>query len=142
MSTEENKAAERRFYEEVWNKHHPATVDELVAPDVDEHNPLPGQGPGLEGFKQTVEMALSAFPDVQITLEDLIAEGDKVVARWTGRGTHRGEFMGTPATNKQVTLAGIDIYRYAGGKRVETWRQLDYLGLMQQLGRVPVTKPT
>ncbi|PYP40007.1 MAG: hypothetical protein DMD48_04810 [Gemmatimonadetes bacterium] len=74
---------------------------------------------------------------VQITLEDLIAEDDKVVLSWTARATHRGEFMGTPATNKQVTVAGIDIYRYAGGKRAETWRQWDTLGLMRQLGMVP-----
>jgi len=82
MSTEENKAAERRFYEEVWNKHNLGTVDELVAPDVVEHNPLvPGQAPRLEGFRQMVKMSLSAFPDGQITIEDLIAEGDEVVVR-------------------------------------------------------------
>jgi len=102
VSTEENKASERRFHEEVWNKHNLGTVDELVAPDVVEHNPLlPGQGPIREGFKQSVETALSAFPDAQVTLDDLIAEGDKVVARWTAHGTHRGDFMGVPATNKQ-----------------------------------------
>src|SRR5260221_2779978 len=138
MSIEENKAAERRFYEEVWHKHHLGYVDELVAPEVVEHNPaVPGQGPGLEGFRQMIAMALSAFPDVQITIEDLVAEGDKVVVRWMGRGTHRGEFMGIPPTNKQVTPAGIDIWRYEGGKRVESWRQWDLLGLMQQLGVVP-----
>jgi steroid delta-isomerase-like uncharacterized protein len=138
MSTEENKAAERRFYAEVWVKHNLDVVDELVAPDVVEHNPLfPGQGPGREGFRQTLNMVFSAFPDAQSTIEDLIAEGDTVVVRWTGRGTHRGEFMGIPPTNKQMTSAGIDIIRYEGGKRVETWRQWDALGVMQQLGVVP-----
>ncbi len=139
MSTEENKAAERRFYEEVWNKHNLGTVDELVAPDVVEHNPVvPGQAPGLEGFRQMVKMSLSAFPDGQITIEDLIAEGDEVVVRWTAYNmTHRGEFAGIPATGKQLTVAGIDIYRYEGGKRVETWRQWDALGMMRQLGVVP-----
>jgi steroid delta-isomerase-like uncharacterized protein len=111
-------------------------VDEFVAPDVVEHNPVLGVGPGREGFRQALEMLFSAFPDVQITVEDLITEGDTVVERWTAHATHRGDFMGIPATNKQVTVAGIDIYRYAGGKRVETWRQWDTLGLMQ-LGRVP-----
>ncbi len=139
MSTEENKAAERRFYEEVWNKHNLGTVDELVAPDVVEHNPaVPGQAPGLEGFRQMVKMSLSAFPEGQITIEDLIAEGDEVVVRWTAYNmTHRGEFAGIPATGKQLTVAGIDIYRYEGGKRVETWRQWDALGMMRQLGVVP-----
>ena len=138
MSTEDNKAAERRFYAEVWAKHNLDVVDELVAPDVVEHNPLfPGQEPGREGFRQTLETAFSAFPDAQSTIEDLIAEGDKVVVRWTGRGTHRGAFMGILPTNKQMTSAGIDIIRYKGGKRVETWRQWDALGVMQQLGVVP-----
>ncbi len=139
MSTEQNKAAERRFYEEVWGKHNLGCVDELVAPEVVEHNPLfPGQGPGREGFRQTVEKVFSAFPDAQSTIEDLIAEGDKVVVHWIGSGTQRGEFMGIPPTNKQMTTAGIDIIRYKGGKRVETWRQWDALGVMQQLGVIPM----
>ena len=137
MSTEENKAAERRLIDAVWNKHNPGAVDEFVAPDVVEHNPILGLGPGREGFRHALEVLFSAFPDVQITMEDLIAEGDNVVERWTGRATHRGAFMGIPPTNKQVTVAGIDIYRYAGGKRAETWRQWDSLGLMRQLGVVP-----
>jgi steroid delta-isomerase-like uncharacterized protein len=138
MSTEENKAAERRFYEEVWKKRNFAVIDELVAPDVIEHNPtVPGQGPGREGFRQTVEMLLSAFPDAQVTIEDIIAEGDKVVVHWAGRGTHRGELMGLPPTNKEASAAGIDILRYEGGKRVETWRQWDTLGMLQQLGVLP-----
>ncbi len=138
MSTEENKAAERRFYDEVWNQHNLGTVDELVARDVVEHNlVVPGQGPGLDGFRQAVAMALAAFPDVQITLDDCIAEGDRVVARWTARGTQRGEFAGIPPTNKQMRVEGIDIYRYEGGKRVETWRQWDLLGMMRQLGAAP-----
>ncbi len=141
MSTEENKAAERRFLEELFNKHNLSAVDEHVAPDVIERNPMvPSQGPGLEGYRQVVGMTLSAFPDIQISIEDLIAEGDRVVVRWTCRGTHRGEFAGIPPTNKQVTFTGIDIYRYKGGKRVETWRQLDALGLGQQLGVVPLIK--
>jgi steroid delta-isomerase-like uncharacterized protein len=138
VSTEENKAAERRFYAEVWVKHNLDVLDELVAPDVVEHNPLfPGQAPGREGFRQTIETVFSAFPDAQSTIEDLIAEGDTVVVRWTGSGTHRGEFMGIFPTNKQMTSAGIDIIRYKGGRRVETWRQWDALSVMQQLGVVP-----
>lgn len=135
MSTEENKAVERRFYEEVWGKMNLTIIDELVAPDVVDHNPsVPGQGPGREGFRQTIELIFSAFPDVQITIEDLIAEGDKVVVRWLARGTHQGEFMGIPPTNKRAAAMGIDILLYKGGQRVETWRQWDTLGFMQQVG--------
>jgi steroid delta-isomerase-like uncharacterized protein len=138
MPAEENKAAERRFIEEMWNQHNLGAMDEHVATEVVEHNPAgPSQGPGRESYRQSIAMLLSAFPDVQITIEDLIAEGDMVVERWTGKGTHRGEFMGIPPTNKRVMVEGIDIYRYAGGKRVETWRQWDRLGLLQQLGVVP-----
>src|SRR5512142_848422 len=94
MSTEDNKTAERRLYEEVWARHNLDIVDELVAPDIVEHNSLlPGQGPGREGYRQTLERIFSAFPDAQSTIEDLLAEGDKVTVRWSGRGTHRGEFM-------------------------------------------------
>ncbi len=124
-------------YEEVWNNHHLGIVDELVAPEVLEHNPVvPGQGPGREGFKQSLAMALTAFPDGHLTIEDMVAEDDKVVVRSTARATHRGEFMGIPPMNKQMTIAGIDIWRYEGGKRVESWRQWDILGLLQQLGVV------
>jgi len=143
MSTEENKAAERRFQEELWNEHNLSAVDQHVANDVVEHNPLfPGQGPGREGFRQTVAMILSAFPDIRVTIEDVVAEGDRVVVHWTGHGTHRGEFMGIPPTNKRMTGAGIDIYRYKGGQRVETWRQWDALGVMRQLGAIPTPAQT
>jgi steroid delta-isomerase-like uncharacterized protein len=139
MSTEENKAAERRFYEEVWRQRNLAAIDALGAPDVVDHNPrVAGQGPGREGFRQAgPALAFSAFPDAQITIEDVIAEADKVVARWTVRGTHRGAFMGIPPTHKQLTVTGIEINRYEGGQRVEAWRQWDALGLLQQLGVIP-----
>lgn len=141
MSTEDNKTAERRLYEEVWARHNLDIVDELVAPDIVEHNSLlPGQGPGREGYRQTLERIFSAFPDAQSTIEDLLAEGDKVTVRWSGRGTHRGEFMGIVPTNRQFTIEGIDIIHYEGGKRVEIWRQWDALGLMQQLGVIPPPK--
>ncbi|SRR6266508_955276 len=83
-------------------------------------------------------MILSVSPDVQITIQDVIAEGDTVVVRWMARGTHQNEFMGIPPTNKQVTVMGIDIIRYKGGQRVETWRQWDTMGWLQQVGAVPL----
>ncbi len=135
MSTEENKALDRRFTEEVWNRGNLAVVDELMSADYHEHDPtIPA---GSEGFKQFVLMYRSAFPDVNFTIEDQIAEGDKVVSRWTARGTHKGELMGIPPTGKQVTVTGIVIGRYANGKLVEGWSNYDALGMLQQLGAVP-----
>ena len=136
MSTEENKALDRRFAEEVWNRGNLAVVDELMSADFDGHDPtMPA---GREGFKQFVLMYRSAFPDIHITIEDQIAEGDKVVSRWTARGTHQGELMGIPPTGKQATVTGINIERFANGKFIEEWSNFDALGLLQQLGVVPI----
>jgi len=137
MSTEVNKAAERRLIEEMWNKHNPGAVDEFIAPDLIEHNPILGIGPGRDGFRKALELIFATFPDLHIILEDVIGEGDKVITRWTGRTTHVREFMGIPPTNKQLVIEGIDIFRYANGKRAESWHQWDQLGMMQQLGAVP-----
>ena len=133
MSSEENKAAEERLVAEVWNRHNPQAVDEFVAQDVVMNNSVLALGKGREGYKRALEMVFAAFPDVQLTIEDLIAEGDLVAERWTMRGTQQGEFMGMPATNNQLTLTGIDIYRYSGGKRVEAWGHADVAGMMKQL---------
>ncbi|MFQ5901607.1 MAG: ester cyclase [Thermodesulfobacteriota bacterium] len=138
MSVEENKAIMRRWYEEVLNKGNLAVVDELIATDCVDHNPLAPELPaGLEGVKQGFTMFRTAFPDVRVTVEDMIAEGDKVVSRLTLRGTHKGEFMGIAPAGKQVTVASIDIVRIAGGKMVEHWDVIDELSMMQQLGVVP-----
>ena len=135
MSTEENKAIDRRFTEEVWNQGNLAVVDELMSADYDGHDPaMPA---GSEGLKQFVLMYRSAFPDVHLTIEDQIAEGDTVVSRWTARGTHKGELMGIPPTGKQVTVTGMNIERIANGKFVEGWSNYDTLGMLQQLGVVP-----
>ena len=131
--SEENKALIRRFYEEVWNDKNLEAIDELVATDSVDHD-LP---PGREGAKAFISMYLSAFPDTKMTIEDLLAEGDKVVTRWSATGTHTGELMGIPATGKQVTVTGLDINRYSGGKSVEHWGEFDQMGMMQQLGVVP-----
>ncbi len=136
MSTEQNKAIVRRVYE-IFNAQDLDALDELAAPNFVDHNPSPGQAPGLEGTKQAFRMFFAAFPDFQITVEDMIAEGDKVVARVRVTGTHQGEFMGIPATGVQFTQTGIDIVRIANGKGVERWGEFDNLGLMQQLGVIP-----
>jgi steroid delta-isomerase-like uncharacterized protein len=137
MSAEENKAIIRRFVDEVFNTGNMAAADELAAPDFLDHNPFPGTPPGLEGYKQGMRLFRAAFPDLEFILEDQIAEGDKVVARWTVRATHQGEVMGIPPTGKRVTVTGIDIVRFAGGKMVESWNLWDTLGLLQQLGVMP-----
>ena len=112
-----------------------AEADEFLTPELT-HN-MPGLPPGLEGVKQMVTMTRTAFPDVQSIIDDVIVEGDKVAVRWTVRGTHRGELRGMPPTGKQVTLTGITISRFAGGKVVERWDGYDRLGMYQQLGLIP-----
>ena len=140
MSTEENKTVARRIYE-AFNKAlstgNSAALDEFLAANFVDHNPAPGQGPGLDGVKQVFGMFRAAFPDLHFTVEDEIAEGDKVVSRITSHGTHKGDFQGIPATGKHVTQTGIEILRISGGKVVERWGEFDNLGLMQQLGVVP-----
>jgi predicted ester cyclase len=133
MSTEDNKAFVRRFYEELHSKKNLAAVDDFIDPNIVDHAVPPGLPGGIEGARQFAGMLLTAFPDHQVTIEDMIAEGDKVVARMTVRGTHQGAFLGIPPTGKHWT----DIIRIAGGKIVEHWNNYDALGLMQQLGVVP-----
>ena len=137
MQTEENKALMHRFYEEI-SKGNLAVVDELIAADVVEHSSfVPEQAPGRQGTLELFTMIRAAFPDLRVTVEDMVAEGDKVVARGTFGGTHKGEFMGIAPTGKQITIGVIEIVRIAGGKMVEHWNVVDNLGMMQQLGVVP-----
>ena len=138
MSTEENKALLRRLYDEVFNKKNRAAIDEFISPNQVDHAAPPGLPGGIEGAKQTITMYWTAFPDLHFTVEDLIAEGDKVVARLTASGTQQGAFMGIPPTGKQATITAIDINRIAGGQFVEHWLNMDTLGLLQQLGVVPM----
>ena len=137
MSTEENKAVVRR-YVEALNKQDLAVALECCAPDYVWHGARRyGVSPDLAGVKQLLTAAMTAFPDAQHVVEDLIAEGDKVVARFTARATHQGEFMGIPPTGKEVTVRGIAICRFVGGKEVEHWGVGDMLGRLQQLGAIP-----
>ena len=136
--SEENKALVRRTYEEVWNDKNLDVIDEIAAADAVAHNIPPGFPEGAEGSKAFIGMYLSAFPDTKMTVEDMIAAGDTVVTRWRATGTHNGELMGIPPTGKQVTVTGIGIDRISGGKIVESWGEFDALGMMQQLGVVPM----
>jgi len=136
---EANKAIDRRVLEEIWNQGNLDVADEFYDTNFIYHiTGIPDvQGP--EGVKQVVAMYRTAFPDLQFTEEDMIAEADKVALLWTATGTHNGEFMGIPATGNQITLTGISFGCFAGGKFVEEWSSYDALGLMEQLGAAPVT---
>ncbi len=137
MSVEQNKDLARRWLEGVWGKGNAALVDELAGTDFVWHWAPPGLASDREGYKQFLRMDFEAFADVSCTIEDVVAEGDKVAGRWTWRGTHKGEFMGVAPTGTRVTLTGIGINRIVDGKIVEEWCEMDMLGLMQQLGAVP-----
>ena len=137
MSTEDNKALMRRFLEEVFNKQNLAAIDEFIAPSHVDHTLPPFLPATPEGTKRAIGMYLKAFPDLHVTVEDMIAEGDKVVVRMTIRGTQQGAFGSIPPTGKQVTVSTIDIIRIEGGKIAEEWGIDDMLGMLQQLGLVP-----
>ena len=137
MSTEENKARVRRIYEEINSQNHEEMMEEFAARDLVWHGAPPGTPPGLAGAKQAHTALFTAFPDAHWVVEDLIAEGDKVAVRLTMRGTHQGDFMGIPPTGKEVTVTGISIYRFAGGRLVEDWSSVDNLGWLQQVGAIP-----
>jgi steroid delta-isomerase-like uncharacterized protein len=138
MATEQDKALIGRFIEEIFNRGNMSAADEILAPNFVEHEVLPpGIPDGREGVIVMTSMLRSAFPDFKATIEDTLAEGDKVVIRMTWSGTHKGEFMGIPATGKRVSIGVIDIIRVAGGKLVEHWGQMDSMGLMQQIGAIP-----
>ena len=135
MSTEQNKAIKRQEYDAVNHKNLDA-LEEVIASDVTSHPARPGQAPGLEGVKQLFSSLHAAFPDFHIDVEDMIAEGDRVVARVKGIGTHQGEFMGIAPTGNRVEFSAIDIARIVEGKIVEHWSNSDQLGMMRQLGAV------
>ena len=140
MSAEENKALMRRLFDEVWNEGNLDLADELVAPDYVDHDPtMPEEVRGPEGFKQFVSSYRTAFSDGRVVVEDQVAEGDMVATRWRAMGTHDGDFFGIAApTGRRVEFTGIEISRISGGKLAETWDSYDALGMMTQLGLVPV----
>lgn len=139
MSTEENKAIASRYLESI-NTGNLDIIDEVVASNYVGH--VSGEEThGPEELKQSVGMYVEAFPDISFTVEDEIAEGDKVVMRWTMRGTHRGGLMGIAPTGKQITVTGISVHRIEGGKVVDQWDSPDRLGLMQQLGMAVIPGP-
>jgi steroid delta-isomerase-like uncharacterized protein len=139
--SEENKELVRRFVEEFWNQKNPSAADELMAADVLIQMPT-GEVVNLDGLKGFAEMWRGSFPDWNSTFEELIAEGDRVAERWTGRGTHQGELQGIPPTGRRVEVPGSVFYRIADGEIVEFRGQLDMMSLMQQIGAIPAPEQT
>lgn len=137
MVAEDNKALVRRFAEDVFNKRNLAAIDDIVAPDQIDHTLPPNMPATTVGTKQAIDMYLKAFPDLHITIDDMIAEGDKVAVRFTSRGIQRGTFAGLPPTGRRMTVSSFLIARIADGKIVEQWGLDDQLGMLRQLGIIP-----
>ena len=132
--SEQNKAAALAVFD-VWSTGAIERLDGLVARDVVHHDPYdPNAARGLEGMKRTIELNRRAFPDMRLVVEDQVAEGDKVVTRWRGEMTHHGELAGAAPTGNRVTISGITIDRFEGGKIVEAWRSMDMLGVLRGIG--------
>ena len=138
LTPDEQKVKEivERFDEEIYRKGNVDAADDLVAEDFRHHAPFPTPQ-GREGFKQFLAQFREAFPNVTSTTEDVIVDGDKAAVRYTARGTHRGEFMGIPATGNEIAVQGISIYRVANGKVTDEWAQPDIMSMMQQMGVAP-----
>ena len=136
MSSETNKNLARRVFEDVLNRRNLELLDELATPDYIEHSPLPGQGTGIDGIRDRYTMLFNAF-DFEFTVDDVIAEDDKVVLRWTQTGTHIGPLFGMPATHRSSRTTGIEIWRVEAGKLAEHWDVVDVYGQLMQLGLIP-----
>jgi steroid delta-isomerase-like uncharacterized protein len=138
MPAEENKRVVRRFWG-VWEEENFVDlIDELLAPDYINHSPgTPDQPAGPEGVKAVVSMFRSGMPDLRVTIDDMIAEGDKVATRYTIEGTHEGELFGVPPTGRRLSIESMTVERVSGGKIREHWRITDTLDMMQQLGVFP-----
>ncbi|MGC1485888.1 MAG: ester cyclase [Candidatus Acidiferrum sp.] len=138
MSTE-TKAIVRRLYEEVWNKRRLEVANEVISPSHALHDQhLTGSAVGPEAYKRVCTQFIAAFPDLRFTVEDYISEKDRVVACWTISGTHKRAFRGIPATNKKISVEGVTINHIANGKIMDSYVNVDYLGMMQQLGVAPL----
>jgi steroid delta-isomerase-like uncharacterized protein len=141
MSLEQNKALVRRSVSEFYNRENLDAVDEIYAADFISHDPAGFKEGGMAELMQLMDSIYDAFPDFHIEIDELIAERDKVVKRFTINCTHQGEFMGVPPTGKPITFSGTDTYRIAGGKLQEEWASINWLGFLQQLGVVaPLTQ--
>jgi predicted ester cyclase len=137
MSTEDIKTLARRIPLEAFNKGNAAVFDEVVAEDANDHLPPPGLPPGREGYKQFVTILHAAFPDIYYTVNEEVVEGDTMMHHTTAHSTHKGEFLGIAPTGKQIAWDEMHILRFANGKAVEHWGNVDQLSILQQLGVIP-----
>ena len=137
MSAEDNRRLVQRFYDEGWNANNLDVYEELVTDDFLDHQAIPGLPPGREGFKMLNVMFRNAMPDVWVTVDDIITDGDKVAARWTSTGTHQGDLFGIAPTGNSVSITATVLYRTENGRLAEGWINRDDFGLMRQLGVIP-----
>ena len=136
MSTDENKAAKRRYLE-AFNQRNLETLDQLFTPDYVLHSAGSPDLRGIDALRETVASTLASLSDLEMTADDMIAEGDKVVTRWTLKATHTGEFMGVAPTQKRLMFTGTIIDRFVDGRVVEAWETFNELGVLQQLEAIP-----
>ncbi len=136
MSTEDNKALIRRFFELGPSSGDMNAANALLSPNFALHTPLPS-APGIQGINDVITACRAAFEHLNVTVDDMVAEGDRVAARFTARGIHNGSFMGLPPTGKPVIMTGIEIFRVENGRIAELWGEANLMGLMQQLGIMP-----
>ncbi len=136
MSQQDNIKTQQAFGEAV-NSGNLNAIRDLVAPNAVDHDPAPDQGVGPEGFIKFFTMLRTAFPDMKVTVEHLVADDDNVAFAYTLTGTHSGDFLGVPATGKSISARGMQITRFENGKQVERWGSSDQLGILQQLGAAP-----
>lgn len=127
----------RQFFAVGPSKGDLQAADALLASDFTMHTPLPVTGPGIEAMNTVITTCRGAFHGLTVTIEDMMAEGDRVTARFVARGVHGGEFMGLPPTGKEIALTGIEIFRIRNGRIAELWGEANLMGLMQQLGIIP-----
>jgi steroid delta-isomerase-like uncharacterized protein len=135
--SEANKTISRRLVEEVFNEGKYDLIEEIIVATFVNHDPATGDVTGIDGVRQNIDGYRSAFPDIKITIEEQIAEGNLVATRWTAKGTHKGELMGIAATGKEATVTGLTLDKIKDGKIVESWNNWDTFGLMRQLGVIP-----
>ena len=131
------KALAQRWFTEVMNEGKLGVIDEICSQDFVDHDPLPGTSPDFAGLKDFVTQVRSAFPDIETTAEDILVEGDRLAVRSTIRGTHKGDFMGIPASGKKVEVSNYDFVRFENDQAAEHWGTIDSAALMEQIGATP-----
>lgn len=138
MSTDTNKTLVHCIFEELINQENKAVLEQTLAPDVLVHDPFIGTVQGIDAYRQLLGLFDAAFPGHRVTVEAVIAEGDKVAVLHTHYATHNGPFMGLPPTGKPIVVNGLELFRLQDGKIVEFWRKDDDVSLLRQLGLLPV----